>query len=178
MNLAYLSIGSNICPQDNLPRAVNMLENYGSIIISSSVWETIALGDMEQPNYLNASVILETRLTAKDLYDDGIKYIENILGRKKSNNPFASRTIDIDIMLFNDEIITLGHRRIPDKEILERAFVALCLAEISPNYIHPDTNQTLEQISQTFENSSKSMKLRPDIRLLKQGKPTNNYVYK
>ena len=79
-------------------------------------------------------------------------------------------------MLFNNEIITLGHRRIPDNEILERAFVAVCLAEISPNYIHPDTNQTLEEIAQNFENPSKSMKIRHDIKLLKQGKPTNNYV--
>ena len=176
MNLAYLSIGSNICPQENLPDAVNMLENYGSVLVSSSVWETIALGDVEQPNYLNAAVILETNLTAKHLHNDGIKHIENVLGRKKSNNPFSPRTIDIDIMLFNDEIITLGQRRIPDNEILERAFVALCLAEISPDYIHPDTNQTLEEIAQTFEHSSKSMKPRHDIRLLKQGKLTNNYA--
>ena len=176
MNQAYLSLGSNISPDHNLPTAVRMLENYGSIMISSSVWETIALGDIEQPNYLNAAVLLETNLTAKSLHDDGIKQIEKLLGRKKTSNPFASRTIDIDIMLFNDEVITLGHRRIPDNEILERAFVALCLAEISPNYIHPDTNQTLEEIAQNFENPSKSMKIRHDIKLLKQGKPTNNYV--
>ena len=176
MNLAYLSLGSNICPQENLPAAVNMLEGYGSVLVSSSVWETIAVGDIEQPNYLNAAVILETNLTARNLNDDGIKHIENVLGRKKSNNPFAPRTIDIDIMLFNDEIITLGQRRIPDNEILERAFVALCLAEISPGYIHPDTNQTLEEIAQTFEHSSKSMKPRHDIQLLKPGKLTNNYV--
>ena len=176
MNKAYLSLGSNIFPDNNLPTAVIMLENYGSIMIASSVWETTALGNIEQPNYLNAAVILETSLTAKSLYDNGIKHIEKSLGREKTSSPFAPRTIDIDIMLFNNEIITLGHRRIPDNEILERAFVAVCLAEISPDYIHPDTNQTLEEIAQTFDHSSKSMKLRHDIKLIKQGKPTNNYV--
>src|SRR5512146_3060036 len=132
-NRAYLSLGSNIAHEFNLPAAVMRLTAFGRIVAVSSVWESRPVGFADQPDYLNAAVLLETPLSAQELRDMAIVAIEAALGRVRSENKNASRTIDIDIMLFNRDIFRVGRRRIPDPEVLERPFVAIPLAEIDPD---------------------------------------------
>ena len=79
-NLAYLSLGSNIEPEHNLPEAVAQLARFGRIKAASSVWQTAAVGFTEQPDFLNAAVILETALSARTLRQQAITQIENSLG--------------------------------------------------------------------------------------------------
>ena len=76
------------------------------------------------------------------------------------------RTIDIDVVLFNRDVLRIGNRRIPDPEILERAFVAIPLGEIDPAYVHPEQGISLQQIARGLRSSAQALKLRPDVRLL------------
>ena len=162
-NLAYLSLGSNIEPEHNLPLAVALLGRYGRVVAASSAWETRPEGFIEQPNFLNAAVLLETGLSPWVLRGQAIATIETTLGRVRTENKNAPRTIDIDIVLFNHDILQLGGRRIPDPEVLERSFVAIPLAEIAPDYVHPLTGQTLAQIAARFDAEAAGMYLRKDV---------------
>jgi 7,8-dihydro-6-hydroxymethylpterin-pyrophosphokinase len=89
--------------------------------------------------------------------------IEQRLGRVSQANKNAPRPIDLDITLFNREIMELGSRHIPDPEIIERPFVAIPLAEIAPDYTHPELGQTLSEIARNFEVKSEEMYVRPDV---------------
>ena len=162
-NLAYLSLGSNIEPERNLPAAVKLLARLGRVRAVSSVWETEPVGFADQPNFLNAAVLLETVLSAWALREEAITQIEQALGRVRTENKNAPRTIDIDIMLFNRDVLQVGQRHIPDRQVLERTFVAIPLAEIAPDYVHPETGQTLQQIAQRLPATGRTP--RPDVAL-------------
>jgi 2-amino-4-hydroxy-6-hydroxymethyldihydropteridine diphosphokinase len=162
-NLAYLSLGSNIEPERNLPAAVAQLARFGRIRAVSTVWQTAPIGFTDQPDFLNAVVLLETPLSVRALREQAIAQIERSLNRVRTADKNAPRTIDIDIMLFNHKVLSLGGRRIPDPEVLERPFVAIPLAEIAPDYVHPQTGQTLEQIAGQFDRHSTGMYPRHDI---------------
>lgn len=162
-NLAFLSLGSNIDPERNLPAAVDHLAKYGRVKAVSGVWETTPIGFLDQPNFLNAAVLLETHLSAVVLREEAIATIEATLGRVRTKNKNAPRTIDIDIMFFNHDLIDLKGRRIPDPEVLERPFVAIPLAEIAPDYVHPETGQGLLEIAGQFDPIESGMRRRDDV---------------
>jgi 2-amino-4-hydroxy-6-hydroxymethyldihydropteridine diphosphokinase len=162
-NLAYLSLGSNIEPEHNLRAALNLLAGHTKLRTVSSVWETKPVGTVNQPNYLNAAAIVETSLTAEQLKRTVIDQIERGLSRVRQVDKNAPRTIDIDIVLFNHQIFELGHRHIPDPELLERPFLAVPMAEIAPNYQHPETGQSLIEIARSFDVNEGGMRLRPDL---------------
>jgi 2-amino-4-hydroxy-6-hydroxymethyldihydropteridine diphosphokinase len=162
-NLAYLSLGSNIDAEQNLTAAVKKLGRFGRVKAVSTVWQTAPVGFIDQADFLNAAVLLETPLSARALREKVIAQVERELGRVRTANKNGPRTIDIDIMLFNDEVLTVGRRRIPDPEVVERSFVAIPLAEIAPDYVHPETGQTLEQIGSRFNPQEPSMKRREDV---------------
>jgi 2-amino-4-hydroxy-6-hydroxymethyldihydropteridine diphosphokinase len=162
-NLAYLSLGSNIRPERHLPAAVAQLRRFGRVKVVSSAWQSAPVGLAEQPDFVNAAVLLETPLSASALREQAITTIENELGRVRTENKNAPRTIDIDIMLFNDEVFSLDSRRVPDPEVLERPFVAIPLAEIAPDYVHPETGQTLQEIAAGFDAEEAGMARRDDV---------------
>ena len=164
-NMTYLSLGSNIKPEHNLPEAVAQLARFGHVKAVSSVWQTAPVGFSEQPDFLNAAVLLETELSAKTLRQQVIPQIENSLGRVRTENKNGPRSIDIDIMLFNHDVLSIGHRRIPDPELLERSFVAIPMAEIAPGYVHPEENATLAEIARRFNPVTEAIKRRDDVEL-------------
>ena len=165
VNEAYLSLGSNIDPERNLLATVRELARYGRVVRVSSVWESPPEGVADQPYFLNAALLLETPLSAAELKERAIAEIEAHLGRKRSVDRNAPRTIDIDIMLFNHDCLTLGRRTIPDAEVLERPFVAIPLAEIAPDYRHPVTGETLAVIAGRFDPLRAGMTMRDDVEL-------------
>jgi 2-amino-4-hydroxy-6-hydroxymethyldihydropteridine diphosphokinase len=162
---AYLSLGSNIDPEKNLPAAVRGLGRYGRVRRVSAVWQSPPLGGFAQPDYLNAALLLETDLSAEDLKNKAIGSVEALLGRVRSGDRNAPRTIDIDIILFDRNQLLVGGRTIPDPELLERPFVAIPLAEISPGYIHPVTGSSLEEIASRFDPISSGMRLRSEVHI-------------
>ncbi|NUQ86346.1 MAG: 2-amino-4-hydroxy-6-hydroxymethyldihydropteridine diphosphokinase, partial [Anaerolineales bacterium] len=92
-HLAYLNLGSNIQPEINLLRAVELLHEYGGVLKVSSAWESRSVG-AEGPNYLNACVLFKSELLQVELKETIIRPIEARLGRRRSENKFSPRTID------------------------------------------------------------------------------------
>lgn len=163
-NRAFLALGSNIEPETNLPRCVALLCEHCRVVAVSRVYETAPVGFTEQANFLNAAVLVETSLGPADLKVEVLGDIEAQLGRVRTENKNAPRTIDVDIALFNAEVLEVGARRIPDPEILEFGHIALPLADLAPDYRHPETGQTLAEIAAPF-SSDPTLQIRPDIHL-------------
>jgi 2-amino-4-hydroxy-6-hydroxymethyldihydropteridine diphosphokinase len=155
LNAAYLALGSNIRPAENLREAVRLLARFGTIRCVSRVWESPPADGSGQPHYLNAAVLLETRLSARALRLDAIGSIEAALERVRvPGNRYAPRTIDIDIALYNHDVLTIDHRRVPDPEIASRRFLAQPLAELDPDYVHPEVGITLAEIAGRLTTSA------------------------
>lgn len=157
MNLAYLSLGSNVDKERNMIACVQLLAEHGRLLAVSAAYETAAVGNAGDPNFLNAAVLLETSLSACELKSEILRPLEDQLGRRRSADPNAPRPIDVDISLFNDEITELGKRHIPDPEIMLYPHIAVPLADIAPGYRHPESGETLAAIAQrvtaTFQQS-------------------------
>ncbi len=165
LNAAYLALGSNIHPVENLREAVRLLARHGTIRRVSRVWESPPADGADQPHYLNAAVLLETPLSARALRLDAIAFVEAALGRVRvQGDKYAPRTIDIDIVLFNRDLLTIDHRRVPDPEIAERPFLAQPLAELDPDYVHPELGITLTEIAARL-NAVAALTLRDDVNL-------------
>lgn len=163
---AYLGLGSNIAPEDNLPRAVRALSRWGRVIAVSQTWETEPVGFVDQSNFLNAAVLLRTSLSPDELYTGPIATIERELGRVRNpDNKNAPRTIDVDVLLFDNEVLQIGARHIPDPDIAERAFLAQTLAEVDADYVHPELGRTLRQIADSLKSQAAGMRLRQDVDL-------------
>jgi 2-amino-4-hydroxy-6-hydroxymethyldihydropteridine diphosphokinase len=127
----------------------------------SPVYETQPVGLTEQPNFLNAAILVETELTASDLKSRVLQAIERELGRVRIADKNAPRTIDLDISLFNNEVLELGQRRIPDPEIPKFVHIAQPLADLAPEYLHPETGHSLRDIAESLPGGD--LILRPDI---------------
>lgn len=119
-------------------KAIELLQEYGKLEKISNAWESQSIG-AEGPNYLNACVLLVTPLEQEDLKQQVLLPIELGLGRRRTADKFAPRTIDIDIVIF-DEIPC-------DTKYWEQAFVVVPLAEILPQYKNPSTQESMAQIA-------------------------------
>ena len=135
-HLAYLSLGSNIKPEINLVRAVQLLQNHGVIKKISTAWESESVG-APGPNYLNACLCLSTFMDWLQLKEQILLPIEKQLGRIRNENRFVPRTMDIDVVLFDDK--SCGDK------YWEQAFVVIPLAEIYPTFQNPLTHEPIEQ---------------------------------
>jgi 2-amino-4-hydroxy-6-hydroxymethyldihydropteridine diphosphokinase len=152
MNHIFLLLGSNIDKEVNLPAAVVMLHRLCHVEDLSSVYETIPMGLKDQPNFFNMAALIESDLDPCQVKRQIIQPIEIELQRKRETDKNAPRTIDLDIVLFNDEVFDYipGNGRthhIPDPDILRFAHVAVPVAELAPEKRHPETGQPLSQIA-------------------------------
>jgi len=152
MNHVFLLLGSNIAKETNLPAAVAILRTICRDLTLSSVYETIPISLKEQQNFFNIGALIETDLDPCQIKQQIILPIENQLKRQRKPNKNAPRTIDLDIILFNDEILDympddgLVHH-IPDPDLVRFAHVAVPMAELAPYKLHPETSQTLTSIA-------------------------------
>jgi 2-amino-4-hydroxy-6-hydroxymethyldihydropteridine diphosphokinase len=134
----YLSLGSNRGNKlKNLQKAIDLIaENIGQVTKISSVYKTTSWG-FDSDDFLNCCILVATTLNPEDLLKE-IHKIEIQLGRHRNlEKGYQARTIDIDILLFENEIIFSNELMVPHKEMLNRKFVMIPLAEIAPTIIHP-----------------------------------------
>jgi 2-amino-4-hydroxy-6-hydroxymethyldihydropteridine diphosphokinase len=137
--VAFLGLGSNLGDRlTNLQAAVDALQVEPGLRVtaSSRVWETVPVGGPPQPDYLNAVIRIETDLSARDLLDTG-RRVEARLGRVRTER-WGARTIDIDVLLFDEEVIEESDLVVPHPRLSQRAFVLLPLLEVTPDPILPD----------------------------------------
>jgi 2-amino-4-hydroxy-6-hydroxymethyldihydropteridine diphosphokinase len=150
LNRVFVSLGSNVDSEHNLREAVRRLASHCTLVAVSPVYETTPVGRTDQPNFLNAAALIETGLTAAALKTRVLQVIEQDLGRVRTGDKNAPRTIDLDISLFGEEVFELEGRHIPDPEILKYPHIAVPLADLAPGQRHPETGQTLRSIADSL----------------------------
>lgn len=160
---AFIELGSNISPEHYLPEAVIRLNSLGRIIACSKPYQNAAIATEAQDDYINAAVLIETSLPPLELRD-ALRSIEGSLGRRRTDDRDAPRTIDLDIALYGQMIIDHPLLHIPDKHIYERPYLALTLAECDPEFTHPQTGESLSTIAGRLEGSAR-LKPREDLEL-------------
>jgi len=146
MSTAYLLIGGNLGNRkDNLRKATSLIiEQCGSLTSASSIYETAAWGITDQPSFLNQVLEISTSSNARQLLRKILK-IEKEMGRVR-HEKLGPRIIDIDILLFENEIHDLPFLKIPHPEMQNRRFVLTPLAEIGPGLQHPVLKKSIEQL--------------------------------
>jgi 2-amino-4-hydroxy-6-hydroxymethyldihydropteridine diphosphokinase len=137
--VAFLGLGSNLGDRlTNLQAAVDALQTEPGLRVtaSSRVWETVPVGGPPQPDYLNAVIGVETDLSARDLLDVA-RRVEGRMGRVR-NERWGARSLDVDILLYDEEQIDEPELVVPHPRLAQRAFVLLPLLELEPDPILPD----------------------------------------
>ena len=161
MTRVFIALGSNINSEVNIQEAVRRLSSRCRLLAVSPVYETAPVGKTDQPNFLNAAALIETDLTAAELKTQVLQVIEQELGRVRTEDKNAPRTIDLDIALFGDQVLDVGSRHIPDPEIFKYPHIAVPLADLAPQQLHPETGRTLLEIAQGLPASG--LVRRPDV---------------
>jgi 2-amino-4-hydroxy-6-hydroxymethyldihydropteridine diphosphokinase len=142
---AYLGLGSNLGDRaGHLREAVGLLAETDGIAVTavSSVYETAPVGYVEQPDFLNMVIRVETSLSPEELLDAAMR-VERLLHRVRGIR-WGPRTIDIDILIYGDAVIRRGDLSIPHPRMADRAFVLVPLREIAGNLLVPGTDARLD----------------------------------
>lgn len=152
-NIAYLSLGSNLGDrEDYLKQALDLLKEIPEIKVTgkSSLYQTDPVGYTEQDYFLNAVISISTTLSPQELLKK-TQEIEGLLGRKRIIH-WGPRTMDIDILLFNEEALQEPDLIIPHPEMQHRRFVLVPLAELDPGLMIPG----LGRVGQVLESCQDS----------------------
>lgn len=152
MAKVYLSLGSNLEPEKHLDAAVKALrETFGAVVLSDWL-RTRAVG-FDGPDFVNGAAVIETDWDVCRL-NEWLHALEDAHGRRRDVPRFSSRTLDIDIVFFDDLILDEpGNLRIPRPE-LKHAFVLQPLAQIAPDFVNPETGKTLAAMWREFSAAS------------------------
>ncbi len=150
---AYISVGSNLGDRKaNLKFAMSFLAKKAIALRNSSYFETEPVGFLDQPWFLNIAVEMETRLTPSELLSF-CQEIERSRGRVRTF-PNAPRILDLDILLYGDEIINREDLIIPHPRLSERRFVLEPLAEIAPDVLHPVLKKSIRSLFEACPDRS------------------------
>jgi len=146
MGRAYLSLGSNLGDRmEALNRAMALIsQRCGTIVTKSSVYETAAWGLADQPAFLNMAIEVDTPDLPVDLMAK-LLAIETTMGRKRMEQ-WGPRTIDIDILFYDDMVLELPKLTIPHPYLQDRRFVLAPMNEIAPGLIHPVFKNTISEL--------------------------------
>ncbi len=141
----FLGIGTNLGDRErNLQEALAVLSQKMVILKQSSVYQTAPWGYMDQPAFLNQVIEAQTDLSSLNLLGF-LKDTEKQLGRQ-ANFRYGPRLIDLDILFYGDRIIQTPRLQVPHPRLAQRAFVLVPMAEIAPEFVHPQKGQTITQL--------------------------------
>jgi len=157
MQTVYLGLGSNKGERISyIEKAIEEISGLPEtkIFVRSGIYETEPWGNIEQEDYLNSVIGIQTELNAEDLLKE-LKSIEKLIGRKE-NKKWSEREIDIDLLFYGNEIIDKDHMKVPHGQIENRRFVLVPMNEIAPGFMHPVFKKS---ISQLLEDTTDKLKV-------------------
>ncbi len=137
MTRAFVSVGSNIEPEKNVRSALRLLSEQVTVRQISTVFLTEPVGPAGQPPYYNCVIDLETDLAPAYLKQNVLRGVEAALGRARTGDKYAPRTIDFDLLLYGDVVMKTSELVLPDPDILRRPFLAAMLRELDPDLAMP-----------------------------------------
>lgn len=150
MARVYLSMGSNIEPLHHIRTGLTHLQRQFGPLILSSVYESQAVG-FKGDNFYNLVTGFDTSMTIYQVVDI-LRHIEQVNGRQRQSKRFSTRTLDLDLLLYDDLILKTDNLEVPRDEISQYAFVLLPLAEIAPTARHPLTGQRYIDMVKQFNH--------------------------
>jgi len=153
MNIAYIGMGSNLeSPVEQMKSASEALLAHPKItgVEFSKVYNTTPVGPQNQPDYVNAAAKIETELSAVELLD-ALQAIENTHGRVRTIR-WGARTLDLDILLYNQDTIHTDRLIVPHKELPNRNFVLIPLSDLCPTLTLPNGQSLAKLIANCPEN--------------------------
>lgn len=154
MSQVYVSLGSNICAEANICSCTQYLRKHFRKVVSSAVYQTPAEG-FDGAAFLNSVVGFETSMSIAELRDY-LHYLEDLHGRVRGRDKFSSRTLDIDLLLY-DNVIMSPDENLPHSDILNYPFVLIPLAQIAPEQTHPVLKQSFHQLAQAAVFNKQTM---------------------
>jgi len=148
-----IAVGSNIEPLQNIPAALDLLQQEVQVAAVSTFYRSEPLGGRSQPAYANGAFLIRGALRPRVLKFDLLRSVEANLGRTRGADKYASRPIDLDIAIHGDLVIAEPDLVIPDPDIYTRDFVALPLLELAPDLILPDSGEPLATLDVVKEGA-------------------------
>jgi 2-amino-4-hydroxy-6-hydroxymethyldihydropteridine diphosphokinase len=158
---AFISLGSNIDPERNLPLAMRNLEAIGEIRAVSAVYQNPSVGPTPQPDFLNAAVLIATDLEPLEIRAI-LREIEAAMGRVRSEDKYAPREIDLDLCLLGAWVFESPGLTLPDPDLLLRPHLIVPMAELAPDFRHPLTGERLFAIAERLKTNA-DLTPRPDV---------------
>ena len=149
MSLVYIGIGSNVNREENIKSCIRCLRQEYSVISISPLYETSSMG-FDGPNFYNLVCSFETNQDVVILKNE-LSQIEKNHGRSMNETKFSSRTLDIDILYYDDLVYEDENMNLPRKEIIQYDFVLQPLVDISPEFVHPLVKKTNNVIMNEFQ---------------------------
>ncbi|OGC84122.1 MAG: 2-amino-4-hydroxy-6-hydroxymethyldihydropteridine diphosphokinase [candidate division Zixibacteria bacterium RBG_16_43_9] len=144
---AFIGVGSNINPAENVKNAIRLLSKKVNILGISTVYQTQPEGGLKQPPYYNCVVEIETKASPEELKNRVLRKIEKDLGRKRSRDKYASRTIDLDLILYDDLELKKDDFTLPDPQIASRPYLAIPLYELNPDLVLPGSDLRIKKLA-------------------------------
>lgn len=153
----FIGIGANLGPvRENFARALRSIEKHARVVAVSSLYESDPVGPQDQPKFTNAVIKIETELSPFDLLDH-LKAVEREIGRKKTKR-WGPRVMDLDIIFYEDLVISTDSLVVPHPRAHERRFVLEPLLEIDPDARHPSKNMAVRDICSGLGDSHAILK--------------------
>lgn len=156
MATIYISLGSNINREQNTRAGVDALKQAFGTLVLSSVYESEAVG-FEGDAFYNMVIACEVNVSVHES-NKILRDIEDANERDRSGPKFSSRTLDLDLLLYDDLELDENGLILPRGEILKNAFVLWPLAEIAPDFIHPETGTSFAQLWSAFDKTKENLK--------------------
>ncbi len=142
---AYVAVGSNIDPRRNVPWALTLLQARVTVTALSTFYRSVAVGPSHQPPFVNGVVRCETAMAPRAFKYNVLREVEREVGRVRTDDKYAPRCIDLDLVLYGTMIVHEEGLELPDPEIWNRPFLAVPLLELWPGCTVPGSGVPLAE---------------------------------